>query len=220
MRNTITAVAMILILTIPVLCQGSIGPGPRLELPELATARWNAYHLELERGWEADAVVDVTLEYVPGSDLRINTVRSLNGINSGLPCDSKSAPGDMVSMVSFVWAEMFGGVDIVAEVKDFARQMKRKGRFVKIRRNKREYSRSKWKFIVACRIDGQTEIAAQFRNSGWFLREGNMALELNTLDPMSEEVGLIMAYSDGDFGIRADRMTLTEAAAARLVVKF
>ena len=47
-----------------------------------------------------------------------------------------------------------------------------------------------------------------------------MALELNTLDPMSEEVGLTMTYSDGDFDIRADRMTLTETAEARLVVKF
>ena len=216
MRNTITAIAMILILTIPVLCQGSIGPGPRLELPELEKARWDAYHLELGAGTFSVGSLD---HGAVAGDRKMNS-RSLNEIHGGMPYSGKPAPQDMASMMSFVWAEMFGGVDIVAEVKDFARQMKRKGRFVKISLNKREYSRSKWKFIVACRIDGQTEIAAQFRNSGWFLREGNMALELNTLDPMSEEVGLTMTYSDGDFDIRADRMTLTETAEARLVVKF
>jgi len=37
---------------------------------------------------------------------------------------------------------------------------------------------------------------------------------------MSEEIGLTMAYSDGDFDIRADRMTLTEVAEAKLELKF
>jgi hypothetical protein len=226
MRNTITAIAMILILTIPALCLGSIGPAHRLEFPTVETAGWDAYRLRLEREWQADAVRDVTLELIPGSGYGINSVRSLNGTSSGLPCENKPAPRDMVSMMSFVWAEMFGGVDIVAEVKDFARQIRRKGRsvkvsrFVKVSRSERRDSRSKWKFIVACRIDDQTEVAALFKNRGGLFGGGSMALEINTLDPMSQDVGLTMAYSDGDFDIRADRMTLTETAEARLVVKF
>ena len=216
MRNTFTAIAMILILTIPVLCQGSIGPGPRLELPELEKARWDAYHLELEAGTISMGSLD---HGAVAGDRKMNS-RSLNEIHGGIPYSGKPTPGDMVSMMSFVWAEMFGGVDIVAEVKDFARQMKGRGRFVNVSRSEKRDSRSKWKFIVACRIDNQTEVAAQFRNRGGFLRESKIALEINTLDPISEEVGLTMAYSDGDFDIRADRMTLTETAAARLVVKF
>ena len=216
MRNTLTAIAVILILTIPALCQGSIGPDPSLELPELETGRWDAYHLEIGAGTFS---ID-SLDHGAVSGERNMKSRSLNEIHGGIPYSGKPAPTDMASMMSFVWAEMFGGVDIVAEVKDFARQMKSRGRFVNVSRNERRDSRSKWKFIVACRIDNQTEVAAQFRNSGWFLREGKMVLEINTLDPISEEVGLTMAYSDGDFKIRADRMTLTETAAARVVVKF
>ncbi len=216
MRNTITAIAMILILTIPVLCQGSIGPDPRLDLPELEKARWDAYHLEFGAGTFRVGSFDHRLV---ASERKMNS-RSLNEINGGIPYSGKPTPRDMVSLMSFVWAEMFGGVDIVAEVRDFARQMKGRGRFLNISRSERRDSRSKWKFIVAFRIDNQTEVAAQFRNRGWFLRESKIALEINTLDPISEEVGLTMAYSDGNFDIRADRMTLTETAAARVVVKF
>jgi hypothetical protein len=126
----------------------------------------------------------------------------------------------MVSMMSFVWAEMFGGVDIVAEVKDFARQLRHKDRPVKASRSERRDSRNQWRFIVACRIDEQTEVAASFKNRGQFFRDGNVVWEINALDPMSEEIGLSMAYSDGDFDIRADRMTLTEVAAAKLELKF
>ena len=69
-------------------------------------------------------------------------------------------------------------------------------------------------------IDEQTEVAALFKNRGRLFGEGNMVLEINALDPMSEEIGLTMAYSNGDFDFRADRMTLTDTAAAKLVVKF
>ncbi|MDF1525162.1 MAG: hypothetical protein RRA15_08465 [bacterium] len=205
MRSTFTAIAMIFILTIPALSQGSIGPGPCLELPELETGRWDAYHLEIGAGTFSVE----SLDHGAAAGKRKMNRHSLNEIHGGLSYSGKPAPGDMASMMSFVWAEIFGGVDIVAEVKDFARQMKGRGRFVNVSRIERRDSRSKWSFIVACRVDKQTEVAARFKNRGWFLRESKMALEINTLDPVSEEVGLNMAYIDGDINIRADRMTLT-----------
>jgi hypothetical protein len=220
MRHMFTTAATILILIIPTLCLGSLGPAHRLESSTLETAMWDVYRIEVEGKWQAVTAVDVTWQYVPGAGYENTTIRSLNGIDGGLPCESNPAPRDMVSMMSFVWAEMFGGVDIVAEVKDFARQMKRKDRFGNVSRSEGRDSRSKWKFIVACRIDNQTEIAALYKNRGRFFGNGNMALQVNALDPMSEEVGLTMAYSNGDLDIRADRMTLTETASARLVVKF
>jgi len=115
---------------------------------------------------------------------------------------------------------MFGGVDVVAEIKDFARQIRRKGRFGQLRQNNKRDSRNRWRFIVAWRINDQAEIAALLKNRGRLFGDGHLALEVNALDPMSEEIGVTMAYSDGDFDIRADRMTLTETAAAKLVVKF
>ncbi len=215
-----TVIYIILILTIPALCHGSIGPNPRLEFPVLETAVWDAYRLELEREWKVGTLSVDSFELAPVTGEGNKKVLSLDEINGGIPHSGRPSPRDMVSMMSFVWAEMFGGVDIVAEVKDFARQLRHKGRPVKASHSVRRDSRNRWRFIVACRIDEQTEVAASFKNRGQFFRDGNVVWEINALDPMSEEIGLTMAYSDGDFDIRADRMTLTEVAAAKLMVKF
>jgi len=211
---------IILILTIPALCHGSIGPNLRLEFPVLETAKWDAYHLELEREWQVSTLSVDSFELAPVTGEGNKKVLSLDEINGGIPHSGRPSPRDMVSMMSFVWAEMFGSVDIVAEVKDFARQLRRKGRPVKASRSERRDSRNRWRFIVACRIDEQTEVAASLKNRGRFFRDGNVVFEINALDPTSEEIGLTMAYSDGDFDIRADRMTLTEVAVAKMMVKF
>ena len=215
-----TVIHIILILAIPTLCQGSIGPDPRLNLSELGTTGWDAYRLELEHEWQTGISSVGSLGLVPADGRGKMAGCSLAEIHGGIPHSGRPTPRDMVSMMSFVWAEMFGGVDIVAEVKVFARQIRRKGRPVKARRSERRDPRNRWRFIVAWRIDEQTEVAALFKNRGRLFGEGNMVLEINALDPMSEEIGLTMAYSDGELDIRADRMTLTETAAARLVVKF
>jgi hypothetical protein len=218
MRHAVLAI--ILILTIPAFCQGSIGPAPSLELTKLETAGWDDYRLQLEHQLQADTAGSGSLDFaLDAGEWKINS-RSLDEINGGIPYAGKPAARDMASMMSFVWAEIFVGVDIVAEVKDFARQIRRKGRTVKDRQNKRRDSRNRWKFVVSCRVDEHSEVAALFENRGRFFGEGNLALEINTLDPMSEEIGLKMAYSDGDLDIRADRMTLTETAAAKLMLKF
>ncbi len=215
-----TVIYIILILAIPALSYGSIGPNPRLEFPGLETAEWDTYHLELEREWQVGTLSVDSFELAPVAGEGNKKVRSLDEINGGVPHSGRPSPKDMVSMMSFVWAEMFGGVDIVAEIKEFSRQLRRKGRPVKAIRNKKRDSRNQWRFIVACRIDEQTEVAASFKNRGQFFRDGNVVWEINALDPMSEEMGLTMAYSDGDFDIRADRMTLTEVAEAKLELKF
>ena len=218
MRHSV--ITMIIILTIPTLCLGSVGPDHHLDVSHFEVLGFDDYRLELEEKMQSVTFNIDTLDLTPNAGEGNMSGHALDDLNGGIPGTVRSAPRDMVSMMSFVWAEMFGGVDIVAEVKDFARQMKGRGRFLNVSRSERRDSRSKWKFIVAFRIDNQTEVAAQFRNRGWFLRESKIALEINTLDPISEEVGLTMAYCDGDFDIRADRMTLTETAAARVVVKF
>lgn len=218
MRHALITIT--LILAIPVLCHGSINPDARLGLPEFEASGWNEYHLELDRAWHDDSVVDLTLGYVPGFDLRISSVRSLNEIHGGTPYSGKPAPCDMASMVSFLWSEMLIGVDIVAEVKDFARQIRHKGRRARKGGGKRRDSRNQWKFVVSCRVDERTEVAALFVNRGRLFGEGNLVMNINAVDPMSEEIGVTMAYSGGVFNVRADRMTLTEMAEAKLMFKF
>ncbi len=131
-----------------------------------------------------------------------------------------SAPRDMISMVSFVWARMFGGVDIVAEARDFARRVRQKSRSRPGDRGKDHHWANRWQLTVACRIDDVTEVAASFENRGAFFGDGSVSLKINALDPTSKEIGLTMAYSEGDLDVRADRLTLTDTAEARLVVKF
>ncbi len=218
MRHTV--IAIILILIFPVLCQGSIGLDSHLEFPELETAGWDAYLLDLEREWQAGNSGGGSLDFTPIAGQKNMTVSSLNDIHGGRPYSGKPAPKDMASMMSFVWAEMFGGVDVVAEVRAFAKQWRSRKNYSRVVRIRRHDNRSRWRFVVAFRIDEQTEVTAMLKNRGRLFGGGTMALEVNALDPVSEEVGLTMAYSDGDFDIRADRMTLTDTVEARLVVKF
>lgn len=218
MRRTV--ITIILILAIPALCQGSFGPDLHLQLSEPAARGQVGFHLELKQGWRAGISNRGGMDLSPAASQWGAAGYSLGGIHAGMPRSNNPAPRDMLSMMSFVWAEMFGGVDIVAEVKDFARQIRRKSRYGQLCQNQERDSRNQWKFVVAWRINDQTEVAALLKNRGHLFGDGNLALEINALDPMSEEVGVTMAYSDGDFNIRADRMTLTETASATLMVKF
>jgi len=212
-----TVIYILIVLAIPALCQGSVGAGPDLGLPVF---QWAAYHLDLERSWCVDHPVAGSLDLAAVGGRRAHAYGSLDRIHGGMPHGGRPAPGDMMSMMSFVWAQLFGGVDIIAEVKDFARQVRLNKRTVKNSRSQRRDMRDRWKFVVSCRVDQQTEVAALFKNRGRLFGDGSLAFEINALDPLSEEIGVTVAYSNGDLDIRADRMTLTQTAAAKLVVKF
>lgn len=218
MKRTVLSILFISIL--PAFCYGSTGPGLRLGEADPEGVLWRGYSLELQEEWviKKNGMHSLDLPPLPGA--RDGKSGSLDEIRGGLPCAGRPVPRDMVSMMSFVWAQMFGGVDIVAEVRDFARQIRNKGRLTGVHRGNGQDSRNRWSFVVACRIDALTEVAASFNNRGKLFGEGDLSLEINALDPLSEEVGLKIAYSGGDLGIRADRLTLTDTAQARLVVKF
>lgn len=218
MRRTV--ITIILTLAIPAFCQGSTGPDLQLRFLALAGGGQDVFHLELKQDWSAGVSNWDGLDLSPAAFQRDEAGYSLGGVHAGMPRSNNPAPKDMVSMMSFVWAEMLGGVDIVAEVKDFARQIRHKGRNGQLRQDQKRDSRYQWRFILAWRINDQTEIAALLKNRGRLFGDGNLALEVNALDPMSEEVGVKMAYCDGGFDIRADRMTLAETASATLMVKF
>ena len=65
-------------------------------------------------------------------------------------------------------------------------------------------------------IDPSTQIVFITAHDEYAVR----AFEINALDPTSDEIGLTMAYSEGELDFRADRMMLAEGAAARLTLKF
>ena len=54
------AMTMILILTVPTICLGSIGPAHRLELPEVETSGWEAYRLVVRHSWTTDDFQNVS----------------------------------------------------------------------------------------------------------------------------------------------------------------
>lgn len=219
MRPTaVTTTTILIILILPVLCLGSVSSGPDLVPPMGRADDGVSFRLDVERNTGAELPGDWTVDLeTTGISER---VRSLRQVRGGTPCPGKPAPDDMISMMSFLWGRMFGGVDIVAEVKDFARRWKDRGNYVRVSRPSRPDHRHQWKLVIACRIDDRTELAARVKAKGSLFGEGKLALEVNALDPMSEELGVTMSYDGADVDIRADRMTLTETAEARLVVKF
>ena len=109
---------IILVLSIPALCQAAYRSDV---LQNVHGSGVDLYRLEIDTGWRTGINGMQYMEVVPDVPVADVKVLSLDKIHGGIPCSSKEAPGDMVSMVSFVWAELFGGVDIVAEVKEFAR---------------------------------------------------------------------------------------------------
>jgi hypothetical protein len=211
---------IILYLAIPAISHGSTGPVSGANSPDLLTVGWDSYRLEYESMWEETVSNPGSFTFIPAQGNWISANRSLREVSGGIPLKNRPAPRDMASMMSFVWAEMFGGVDIVAEVKDFARQVRRRGRPEKLSRDQKCDLRKQWRFVVACRIDEHAEVAASYKTRGEPFVDGDMSLEINALDPMSEEMGLKMAFAGGAIDIRADRMTLTQAAEARLELKF
>lgn len=204
----------------PAICLGSTGVPSSPEFPHLEKNLRDAYFLMLEHEWKSEIVTSGALDHAAVALDEDEMGLSLWKIHGGLPSSVRESPGDMVSMVSFIWAQMFGGVDVVAQVKEFAREVRSRRMYRKPHRTREKDLRSRWRFVVSCRVDELTEIAASFRNRGRLFGDGDLVFEINTLDPMSEEVGLTMAYSGGEFDIRADRMTLTDTAEAKLVLKF
>ncbi|MGD8353698.1 MAG: hypothetical protein PVJ01_05985, partial [Pseudomonadota bacterium] len=162
MRKTVCLIFLYLL--IPALCQGYNDHEPRLDYPESARTVYSSHKLVFDHRWPGD---DIDL-----SALSVDTLPdgfrliSLRDINGGIPGRKQPVPGDMVSMMSFVWAEVFGGVDVVAEVREFARRIRQKNRSILETPDGRHTSSGRWKFIIACRLDARTEVAAQFSDIG------------------------------------------------------
>jgi hypothetical protein len=218
MKHTVTAYILTLIL--PALCLGHTVPDPRLDPPVPETTGWGEYRLDIGpfRHDGPSLKLKSDLAHFTG-DQHPGPV-SLKTTAAGLPCDVRQTPEDMVSMISFLWAEMFGGVDIVAEVREFAWELRSRRSHTGSIRTRREDRRSKWSLVIACRVDDQMELAARFNNRRHLFGEGSMAFQVRAVDPRTDEVGLIMSYVGGDLSLKADRVSLADVAKAKLVVKF
>lgn len=211
---------LILTLTLPNPCFGHTVSDPHLEPTVLETNGWEGYHLDIEQFSQSSPSFRLNSDLAPLiEDLRPAS-RSLRTMDAGLPCDTRSVPEDMVSMISFLWAEMFGGVDVVAEAKELAWQLRSRRSRSRTVRVKGEDRRSKWNFVIACRVDDQMELAARFKSRGHLFGEGSMALQVKAAEPRTNEVGLIMSYVDGGLSLKPDSVSLADAAEVKLVVKF
>ncbi|MDT8396838.1 MAG: hypothetical protein RRA32_10430 [bacterium] len=212
-----TVLQMILILILPALCLGSAGPGANLEVPGV---EWAAFRLDLASPLTADtpalrrlALPRVEESRAPGYSSPINDPENAR-IAAGY------GPDNMVSMVSFVWAELTGGVDLVAEVREFSRQWKMRGRSVQAAAGKEPDSRCWWKIVVACRVDDNLELAARFDTRGSLFNEKNVAFELSAADVFPDEVGITTVYRDRTIMIEADKVAMNGTAMAKVVVRF
>jgi len=196
-----TVLLTIIILTLPALCQGSESPMVSLELPAI---QWETFSLELGTPLMGQAYTE--LGSIPSWELN-----RPNGL---------VAPNNMISMASFVWAEMTGSVDIVAEVRIFSREWRKKGRPTRAASKKRHDSRSRWRIVVGCRIDDNMELAARFDSRGSLLNEKRVAWQLSAADIFPDEVGLTTVYRDGNLLLDADDVNLTDDATVKVVVRF
>jgi hypothetical protein len=196
-----TVLLTIIILTFPALCQGSESPMLSLELPAI---QWEAFSLELGTPLMGQSYID--LGSTPSWELHRPT--------------GMVAPNNMISMASFVWAEMTGSVDIVAEVRTFSREWRKKGRPARAANIKRHDSRSRWKIVVGCRIDDNMELAARFDTRGSVLNEKRVAWQLSAADLFPDDVGLTTVYRDGSFLLEAEDVNLTDDATVKVVVRF
>lgn len=218
MKQAVTV--FILTLILPALCLGHTVPDPRPEPTVLDTAAWEEYRLDIEQFRQNSPSSRLKPDIALFIEDQRPASRSLRTVSVGLPCDVRSTPEDKVSMISFLWAEMFGGVDIVAEAKEFAWQLRSKRSRSGTVRVKKEDQRSRWNLVIACRVDDQMELAARFNNRGHLFGEGSMTLQVKALDPRTDEVGLIMSYVGGGLSLKADSVNLADAAEVKLVVKF
>ena len=210
-----TALITILILTLPALCQGSVGPMPVLDTPKV---EWNGYRLDLDDSMAADR--SGSLELTPQSlsvILKGNTV----SLDDALTYQAEVySPRDMVSMVSYMWAELTGSMDVVAELTQFARQWRRGNRPARTAAAKGADHRNRWKIVVGCRIDDHLELAARFDTRGNLMNEKRVAWQLSAADLLPDNVGLTTVYRDGRFMVEADKVSISEAAMAKVVVRF
>ena len=204
-----TALLMIIILTLPALCQGSESPLVTLELPAI---QWDAFSLDLETPLRGQVYTDL------GSTPSRESYRPNDMV----------APNNMISMASFVWAEMTGSVDIVGQVRTFSREWRKNGTRARAVVNrttsqnvrKSPDSRSRWNIVVGYRIDDNMELAARFDTRGSLLNEKSVAWQVSAADVFPDEVGLTTVYRDGSFMVEADRVSVPETAMAKVVVRF
>jgi hypothetical protein len=208
-----TVLLIIIILTLPALCHGSVSPEPVLEL----SGDWYQM-LDLDLDVDLELLPKGTVRFdVPGLDPSL-TVQGPNYTNKMV------SPDNMISMASFIWAELTGSVDIVSEVRTFSRQWRRNGRRARaaVNRNAKRNSdtRSRWKIVVGCRIDDNMELAARFDTRGNLLNEKRVAWQLSAADVFPKEVGLTTVYRNGNILLEAEDVNLTDDATVKVVVRF
>jgi hypothetical protein len=198
----------IIIMILPALTYGSESPPIRLELPAI---QWEAFSLDLD-------AVPLPQALLSGASIPSEEYRADKGI---------AAPDNMVSMASFLWAEITGSVDLVAEVRIFSREWRKRGRRARMVAGKESQkvsrlpdTRCRWKIVVGCRIEDNLELAARFDTRGNLLNEKSIAWQVRAADILPHEMGLTTVYRDGSWLLEADDLMLADDASVKVVVRF
>ena len=214
MKRTVLLTLTILILTFPAPCQATVGPQPVLEL---------------SRNWHQ--VLDLDLGLFP-SELATPGLSTPEFFTAAMRVDEsdlnllalENGPDDALSLMSFVWAEMTGAVDIVREVRIYSRNWRNKRQHLQVATNRstdnRPDPRNRWKIVVGCRVDDNMELSARFDTRGHLFNEKSITWQLSAADLLPDNVGLTTVYRDGGFMVEADRVSVPETAMAKVVVRF
>lgn len=139
-----------------------------------------------------------------------------NVAGSGVDVNHLSA--DRTSMVSYLWSELFAGVDLVSEVRIWADGMRDQDHVEKdqVERD----TRSAWKLRFTYRTNDDVELIARVNGRGNLMRSGKFALELNASDVILDEIGVSAAYRDGQLDIELDNVKLNNTMTAMLSMEF
>ncbi len=214
MRRTV--LLTILILTIPALC----GANAKLKEPtELPGFVLDSFHLESGNHWTTDGP-GFSVRDLPGSTIAVREDRPFLMEREFSSPARQDLPDDMVSMMSFVWAELTGCADVVREVRTFSRQWRNRRRSGRSVSRQVRDERSRWKFVVAWRVTEKLNLAARIRARGGRFTDGRLAWQLSAADILPQKLGVTTVYRNGSFRIEPDELVLNHRAEAKVVVNF
>ncbi|UCF31611.1 MAG: hypothetical protein JSV26_04140 [bacterium] len=126
---------------------------------------------------------------------------------------------DMATMVSYLWAEMFTGVDIVRELRIFAERMRRDIPGDDSAEAGRD-CRPSWKWRFSYRTADDLEVIARFSGRGDLAKPGMLTLEVNAADVLLHEIGISASLRENGFGIELDDVELNNTMLASLTMEF
>ncbi len=189
------------------------------------------FHLQTvwhELSWEnIDSLVAVKAEHrkrvtgsflIPGSEVRFEDILHVSTVADFTRVVHSSSP-DEVDMVSYLWGELFAGVDIVGELRGFALRMRGRDAKRTLPTTVRD-SRSVWKLKLTYRTADAVELTARVNGRGQLMRGGKLGWELNAADLILDDVGVSATYRNGELDIDLDRVKLNHTMAARLEMRF